>query len=87
MSATRKISVELTEDAAQAVQGAVEAGEYATPGDAVRAVLSDWTEARRRSNERLRQLIQEGIDSGPGIDADVFFDRLEARYADLAQDE
>jgi len=34
----------------------------------------------RRLNADLRDAIQEGIDSGPPIDADTVLDELEARY-------
>jgi hypothetical protein len=33
----------------------------------------------------IRRLVQEGIDSGPGIDADQVFARLRAKYARRAE--
>jgi len=31
--------------------------------------------------EELRRLIKEGVESGPGIDAELIFSRLRAKYA------
>ncbi|HCY57036.1 MAG TPA: type II toxin-antitoxin system ParD family antitoxin, partial [Oceanicaulis sp.] len=43
-------------------------------------------EALRQARlEALRTAIAEGANSGPGIDADAVFDRLEAKYRAMAQ--
>ena len=62
-------SVPLAPELAAAVDAAVAAGEYASAGEAVGEAVREWAE--RRDNygytlEELRELIQEGIDSGPG---------------------
>jgi antitoxin ParD1/3/4 len=50
---------------------------------AVRDALRDWRMRRKIETleiEELRRLVQEGIDSGPGLDADAVFARLRARF-------
>jgi hypothetical protein len=39
------------------------------------------TKIETPGTEELRRLVQEGINSGPDIDADVAFARLRARFA------
>jgi len=36
--------------------------------------------------EEMRRLIQEGAESGLGIDADLVFARLRAKYAAMVED-
>jgi Arc/MetJ-type ribon-helix-helix transcriptional regulator len=53
------------------------------PMVAVRDALRDWRMRRKIETleiEELRRLVQEGIDSGPGLDADAVFARLRARF-------
>jgi antitoxin ParD1/3/4 len=35
--------------------------------------------------DEMRRLVQEGAESGPGIDADLVFARLRAKYAATAK--
>lgn len=45
--------------------------------------LRDWRLRRKidtPETEELRRLVQEGIDSGPGLDADVVLARLRTRF-------
>jgi antitoxin ParD1/3/4 len=83
MSKVEKISVALTPDMAADLRAAVEGGDYGSVSEVVRDALRDWRLRRRFETvetEELRRLVQEGIDSGPGIDAAVVFERLRARY-------
>jgi antitoxin ParD1/3/4 len=64
-----KRSITLSPELAAVVDGAVEAGEYASASEVIRDALRQWKE--RRDNfgytiNELRVLIKEGIDSGPG---------------------
>jgi antitoxin ParD1/3/4 len=69
---------------ANSLREAVASGEYASASEVVRDALRAWTHKRRLETlelGELRQLIQEGADSGPGIDATRVFSRLESKYA------
>ena len=64
-----KRSITLSPELAAAVDGAVDAGEYASASEVIRDALRLWKERRDLFGytiEELRVLIQEGIDSGPG---------------------
>ncbi|MGF7004821.1 type II toxin-antitoxin system ParD family antitoxin [Aminobacter sp. BE322] len=64
-----KRSITLSPELAAAVDGAVEAGEYASASEVIRDALRLWKERRELYGytlEELRALVQEGIDSGPG---------------------
>jgi len=82
MGRTDKRSITLTPDVAAAIDGAVEAGEYASDDEAIGDALREWKE--RRDNHgytiaELRRLIQEGIDSGPGRFSSIDEIKAEAR--------
>ena len=77
-----KLSVALTPEMLAAVRAAVESGDYASTSEVIRAALRDWQgyrEQRARSLDKLRTLIQEGIDSGPGKYLDMEAIKQEAR--------
>jgi antitoxin ParD1/3/4 len=83
MANVEKLSVALTPDMAAEVRAAVEAGDYGSVSEVVREALRDWRLRRKietLETEELRRLVQEGIDSGPGLDADLVFARLRARF-------
>jgi antitoxin ParD1/3/4 len=72
-------SITLSPELADAVDSAVNAGEYASDNEAISDALREWKE--RRDNHgytiaELRRLIQEGIDSGPGMDGPAFMTQL-----------
>ena len=82
MANVEKLSVALTPDVVAEVRAAVEHGDYGSVSEVVRDALRDWRMRRRietLATEDLRQLIREGIDSGPSLDADEVFGRLRAR--------
>ncbi|MDH3740263.1 MAG: type II toxin-antitoxin system ParD family antitoxin [Hyphomicrobiales bacterium] len=69
MAQNTKISVSITEELDRTMKDAVERGEYGSSSEVVRDALRRWH--RNRESEKLeiqhiRQLVQEGIDSGPG---------------------
>lgn len=73
----QKVSVALTAEQVSALKAAVDAGEYATTSEIVREAIRDWQlkrELRQEDIERLRQLWDEGIASGPPRPVD--FDKL-----------
>ena len=78
MSTVEKMTIALTPEQAGFVRHAVQAGEYASTSEAIREAVREWKERRDLLGytvEELRVLVQEGIDSGPPIDAaEVFAD-------------
>jgi antitoxin ParD1/3/4 len=83
MANVEKLSVALTPDMAAEVRAAVEGGDYGSVSEVVRDALRNWSLRRKietLETEDLRRLIQEGIDSGPSLDAQEVFARLRARF-------
>jgi antitoxin ParD1/3/4 len=69
MSKVQKISIALTSELNDLLQEAVASGRYATSSEVVREALRDWShyeKAKSQALTSLKELIQEGIDSGPG---------------------
>jgi antitoxin ParD1/3/4 len=83
MGKIEKISIALPQDLIADVKAAVEQGDYSTTSEVIREALRDWKTKRKIEAldvADLRRLVQEGIDSGPSIDADTVFARLHAKY-------
>ena len=83
MANVEKLSVALTPDMAAEICAAVQNGDYGSVSEVVRDALRDWRLRRKvemLENGELRRLLQEGIDSGPGLEADAVFARLRARF-------
>lgn len=88
MGEHRKITIELSEDMAEAMERAVARGEYASIDKAIEQAVAEHEATRWEAEigkDRLRAMIQEGIDSGPSIDGEEAFDRLRAKYVALAK--
>lgn len=84
MSRVEKISVALPSEMIAGVKAAVDAGQYATTSEVIRDALRDWGLKRRfetMERDDLRRLVNEGIESGPSVDAKPVIDRLRAKYA------
>lgn len=84
MPATTQLNIDLPDELAAELRAAVACGEYASIGAAVRAALLAWQLRRQTENpetEELRDLIQAGMASGPGIDADLVFTALRAEFS------
>jgi len=74
MPQNKKISVSITEALDRTMKDAVERGEYGSSSEVVRDALRRWQANREREKAeigRIRQLVQEGIDSGPGTDRSI----------------
>lgn len=83
MANVEKLSIALTPDMVAEVRAAVEGGDYGSVSEVVRDALRDWRLRRKIESlekDELRRLVQEGIDSGPGLDAAEVFARLHARF-------
>lgn len=64
------------------IEELVSSGRFRSPADVVAAGLNLLeAEIATAGDDRLRALIREGIDSGPGIPADEVFARLRRKYA------
>ena len=83
MGQVEKLSIAVTADMAAELRAAVEGGDYVSVSELIGDALRDWRLRRRFEAleiEELRRLVQEGIDSGPGVEAAPVFARLRARY-------
>ena len=89
MAKVEKFSVALPAGILDDVRRAVANGEYASASEVVRDALRDWKAKRNVAALQigeLRRLIQEGIESGPGLDADLVFTGLRRKYASMADE-
>jgi len=71
----------LPPDVAATLRAAVDSGEFGSMADAISAALTEWHDSR---TDNLSDLLREGIESGPGIDADAAFAAIRARITDVA---
>lgn len=84
MPNVEKLSVALTPDMAAELRAAVEAGDYGSVSEVVRDALRDWRLRRKLETlkaEDLRRLAQQGIASGPSLEAEAVFAGLRHRTA------
>jgi antitoxin ParD1/3/4 len=64
----------------------IESGRYRSASEVVRdalRLLEEQEKLREAQIKNLREKVQEGINSGPGVPAEEVFSRLEAKYAKL----
>jgi antitoxin ParD1/3/4 len=83
---TMPSSYAISEHFEQFIRLQVESGRFTNASEVVRAglrLLEDQEMVRQKRLEELRQLIEDGAQSGLGRPADDVFDRLEARYKSL----
>lgn len=83
MANVEKPRVALTPDMVAEVRAGVDRGEYDSVSEVVCDALRDWRLRRKTETleiEELRKLVQDGIDSGPGLEADAVFARLRDRF-------
>lgn len=77
-----KLSVALTPDVVSEVRAAVADGDYGSVSQVLRDALRNWRLRQKietLKTEELRRLVQKGVDSGPGLEADPVFARLRGR--------
>lgn len=87
MATVEKISIALPPDMVGVLRSAVASGEYASASEVIREALRDWKLKRKIESleiDELRHLLQEGIESGPSIDAELVFSRLRSKYKDMS---
>jgi antitoxin ParD1/3/4 len=69
MSTVRKVSIALPEDLVDMVHRAVDKGGYASASEVVREALRDWKDRQQQKAValgELKQLVRQGLESGPG---------------------
>ena len=74
MASIEQVSVALTSEQVSELKAAVDAGEYATTSEIVREAVRDWQlkrELRQEDINRLRQMWDAGIASGPAGELDM----------------
>ena len=84
MSTVEKISVALPPEMVAVLRAAVDSGEYSSASEVIREALRAWKLRKKVETmelEELSRLVREGVESGPGIDAEHVFSRLRAKYA------
>jgi antitoxin ParD1/3/4 len=67
----------------------IESGRYSSASEVIRdalRLLEEHEELRETQIKNLRQQLQEGRESGPGIPADRVLNRLEAKYSKLTNE-
>ena len=67
----------------------IESGRYSSASEVVRdalRLLEEHEELREAQIKNLRQQLQDGGRSGPGIPSDRVFDRLEEKYRKLTSE-
>jgi antitoxin ParD1/3/4 len=88
MGQVDKRSITLSPELAAAVDDVVAAGEYASASEVIRDALRQWKERRDLLGytiEELRELVQQGIDSGPALDGPSVIERARAKYLKMAE--
>ena len=78
------MNVSLTPYFEEFVKQKVESGLYSSASEVVRDALRLLDEKEKKLAD-LRQAIQEGLDSGPAIDGEVFFAELRKKIEALKQ--
>jgi len=90
MSTVEKISVALPPEMVAVLRAAVDSGEYSSASEVIREALRAWKLRKRIETmelEELRRLVREGVESGPGIDAEAVFSRLREKFASMTSQE
>ena len=84
MPNVEKISIALPPEMVSLVRNAVDSGEYSSTSEVIREALRAWKFKRKVEQlelEELRRLVNEGVESGPSVDAELVFSRLRAKYS------
>ncbi len=91
MPTTEKLSITLPTDMARMIREKVAQGAYASNSEVIREglrMLQDAEALREQKLAWMREKIQESLDDPrPPVPADEVFDRLEAKYRKMAEDQ
>ena len=87
MGKLERITADVPAEMAQGMRAAIEGGAYPSTDALVMDALAQWLGGARPgelNRDDLRALISEGA-KGEAVDADAFFDQLDAEISDLKQ--
>lgn len=88
MGEMRRLDIELTDDVAGEINSAIECGDYTDLQDVIGEALADWRAKREAETTRLRELIQEGLNSGEPQDiTDGFWEDIKRSGRDAVRRE
>ncbi len=79
---TEKLSISLPGEMAKWVREKVDSGSYSSNSEIIREglrLLQDHEELRAKKLQALQDMVEESVNSGPGIPAEHVFARMEAR--------
>ncbi|MBB5574516.1 type II toxin-antitoxin system ParD family antitoxin [Rhizobium paranaense] len=82
MAPVEKMTIALTPEMAGFIRNAVDAGDYASTSEAIREAVREWKERRDLlgyTTEELRDLVNEGLASGPSAHESMADVKAEAR--------
>ncbi len=77
------VQIDVLSEMVADLRAAVAAGEFSSVSEAVQRAVEDWQAKRALAAwdvEELRRLVQDGAESGPGIEAATVFARLRASH-------
>lgn len=84
MATIKKISIALPDEMVAMLRDCVKKGEYSSASEIIREALRNWKLKRKIETAELKELramIREGMESGPGLDANKVFSSLRKKYA------
>ena len=79
---TEKLSISLPGEMARWVREKVDSGSYSSNSEIIREglrLLQDHDELRAKKLKALQDMVEESMNSGPGIPAEEVFARMEER--------
>ena len=79
---TEKLSISLPGELARWVRGKVDSGSYSSNSEIIREglrLLQDHDELKAKKLKALQDMVEESVNSGPGIPAGEVFSRMEER--------
>jgi Arc/MetJ-type ribon-helix-helix transcriptional regulator len=89
MDDMKTISVTLPGEMVDGLDQAVAAGEYSSRDEALQIAVETLETDKiveRLGVERVRALLREGAESGPGVDGEAVFARLLAKYRRMTEE-
>lgn len=82
MPKVQKISISLPQEMSNLINDAIDSGDYASTSEVIRDALRGWKQKRLQEYQQIqeiRQLWQEGVESGLGIRKNLAEIKAEAR--------
>ena len=67
---SRKLTVDIDPQTAERMHRAIEAGDYVSDSDVVRAALDLWAERREQHDAALKSAYEAGVASGEAVPVD-----------------